>query len=81
MLEDAEISPENLSGGWKIESGGTDVPDHVVVKGRLKEHVSFWKDTIRAPAPLNLDMSFPLNLSLPPMSVGTTRLPIGNAHL
>ena len=36
--------------GWEIESGVTDVPDHVVVQGRLKEHVSFWKDTIRAPA-------------------------------
>ena len=40
-----KISSENPSGGWEIESGGTDVPDHVVVKGRLKEHVCFWKDT------------------------------------
>ena len=45
-----EISPENLSLGWEIESVGMYGPCSVVVKGRLKEHVSFWKDTIRAPA-------------------------------
>ena len=45
-----EISPGNLSVGWEIESGWMYVPGSVVVKGRLKEHISFWKDTVRAPA-------------------------------
>ena len=30
---------------------------------------------------LNLDISFPVNLCLLPMFVGTTRLPIGTAHM
>ena len=54
VLDHMEISPENLSGGWEIESGGIDVPDHVAVRGRLKEHFSFWKDTIRVLATICL---------------------------
>ena len=50
MLEDVEeISQGNFSVGWEIESGEMYVQGSVVVNGRLKEDVSFWKDTITAP--------------------------------
>ena len=46
-----EILPENLSLGWEMEADEMDLgSDCVVVKGRLKEHVPFWKDTLRASA-------------------------------
>ena len=47
----AEINPENLSVGWEIEARESDtLLGRVVVKGRLKEHISFWRDEIRAPS-------------------------------
>ena len=47
----SEIDPGNLSVWWEIESSGTDyMSGSVVVKGRLKNHISFWREVIKAPA-------------------------------
>ena len=60
-------------------------PDDVVVKDRLKNMFLFGRIQLeplqQLLTPLNLDTSFPLDLSLPLMFVGTTRLPIRTAHL
>ena len=44
--------------------------DHVVVKGRLKEHDSVWKDTIRAPATIvdTIESGYILPLKYEPTS-------------
>ena len=43
MGDVVEIDHGNLSVWWEIESS-------VVVKGRLKNHISFWREVIKAPA-------------------------------
>ena len=51
MGDVVEIDPGNLSVLWEIESSGTDyMSGSVVVKGRLKNHISFWREVIKAPA-------------------------------
>ena len=51
MGDVVEIDAGNLSVGWEIESSGTDyMSGGVVVKGRLKNHISFWREVIKAPA-------------------------------
>ena len=51
MGDVVEIDPGNLSVGWEKESSGTDcMSGSVVVKGRLKNYISFWRAVIKAPA-------------------------------
>ena len=54
MGDVVEIDPGNLSVEWEIESSGTDyMSGGVVVKGRLKNHISFWREVINdKPEPL-----------------------------
>ena len=51
VMEDVvKIDPGNLSVWWEIESSGTDyMSSSVVVKGLLKNHISFWREVIKAP--------------------------------
>jgi hypothetical protein len=45
-----EIIPENISVWWEVEVTEWDIMSSgVVVKGRLKKHISFWRDEIKAP--------------------------------
>ena len=51
ILEDVtEIPPGSLTAGWELEACELDSMGEVVVKGRLKKHISFWKEEIKAPA-------------------------------
>ena len=51
VLEDVtEIPPGSLTAGWELEACKPDSMGEVVVKGRLKKHISFWKEEIKAPA-------------------------------
>ena len=51
VLEDVtEIPPGSLTAGWELEACEPDSMGEVVVKGRLKKHISFWKEEIKAPA-------------------------------
>ena len=55
VLEDAAmIAPESLTTMWEVESLKPDtlpeaVYEEVIVKGRLKKHIPFWREKIKAP--------------------------------
>ena len=58
------------------------MPDHVVLKRRLKEHVSFWKDTIRAPATIvdTIESGYVLPLKSEPTSYVCTNHQTANRN-
>ena len=63
-----EIIPENISVWWEVEVTEWDIMSSgVVVKGRLKKHISFWRDEIKAPtAIINVDTGYVLPLKSEP---------------
>ena len=72
----------HLSVWWAVER---DIISSVVVlKGRLKKHISVWRDQIRVPtAIINVieTVCYPSSLSLPLVFMQTTIQPIGIPHL
>ena len=69
VLEDVtEIPPGSLTARLELEACEPDSMGEVVVKGRLKKHISFWKEEIKAPAAIldTIEVGYILPLKFEP---------------
>ena len=89
-MDVAEIALERLTTRWEVETCEPDtlrdeVVHEIVVKGRLKEYISFWREEIRAPAAIigTIESGYvlPLRQSLPPTLGQTIIQPVSTPCL